>query len=74
MRSNALDVKGCTFLGEVSGADDINMFDDVREENAIKRLKNAAAEKGGDTVLIVSTSNKGSRQHGEAYRCGGAKP
>lgn len=69
MRSNAADVRECEFLGEVSGVDDVNMFDDVREENAITRLKNAAGEKGADTVLIVSTSNKGSRQHGEAYRC-----
>jgi len=72
MRSNAVDVKGCTFLGEVAGTDDVNMFDDVREENAIKRLKNAAGEKGADTVLIVSTSNKGTRLHGEAYRCAAA--
>lgn len=74
MRSNAIDVKGCAYLGEVAGADDVNVFDDVREENAIKRLKNAAGEKGADTVLVVSTSNKGSRQHGEAYRCGQSKP
>lgn len=69
MRSNAIDVKGCEFLGEVSGVDDVNMFDDVREENAINSLKNAAAAKGGNVVLIISTSSKGSRQHGEAYRC-----
>jgi hypothetical protein len=74
MRSNATDVSKCEFLGEVQGTDDIQIASDLREANAIRALKNAAAEKGGDTVLVISTSNQGSRQHGEAYRCGNVGP
>lgn len=74
LRSNAADVSNCTFLGEVTGADDIQIASDLREENALRALKNATAEKGGDTVLVISTSNQGSRQHGEAYRCDSPKP
>jgi hypothetical protein len=69
MRSNAADVAQCKFLGEVKGVDDVNIATDVREENAIKSLKNATAAMGGNVVLIISTSNLGSRQHGEAYHC-----
>lgn len=70
MRSSAADVAKCKSLGDVEGADDVQIASDIREDNAIKALKNATAAKGGDTVLVISTSNKGSRQHGEAYRCG----
>jgi uncharacterized protein YbjQ (UPF0145 family) len=67
--SNAESLVGCKVIGEVQGEDNINPFDDVREENAIRRMKNAAAAMGANTVLVVTASSKGSRQHGEAYRC-----
>jgi hypothetical protein len=41
------------------------------EENAERRLRNAAAERGANIILMTkeATSLLGSRQQGEAYRC-----
>lgn len=67
--SNSESLAPCKLIGPVVGEDNINPFDDVREENAITRMKNAAAAMGANTVLVVTTASKGTRQHGEAYSC-----
>lgn len=72
--SNPDAVKGCQLLGPVVGKDRMNggtMGQGAAEENAHRRLQNAAAEMGADTVLLVTvdTGTSGSIQRGEAYRC-----
>ncbi|MEA2328189.1 MAG: hypothetical protein QOE68_3148 [Thermoanaerobaculia bacterium] len=71
--SNPEAVKGCTSLGEVTGNDHMNggVASGMAEEQAHRRLMNAAAEKGGNVVLVTSSStgHNGSSQRGEAYRC-----
>lgn len=76
--SNNEAVHGCTLLGEVKGAD--HMWGGVAgqgiaENNAWNELKNRAAAMGADTVLMVTSSTgfSGSRQIGEAYRCGASE-
>ena len=73
--SNPEAVHGCTFLGAVKGADHMNggiVGQGAAEENANRRLRNAAALMGADTVLLVTatTGMGGSTVRGEAYRCG----
>jgi hypothetical protein len=73
--SNPETVRGCTFLGAVKGADHMNggiAGQGAAEENANRRLRNAAASMGADTVLIVTatTGMGGSTVRGEGYRCG----
>lgn len=75
--SNPDVVRGCKFVGEVTGADRMNggtMGQGAAEENANRRLRNNAAAMGADTVFIgASTTNtSGSVQRGEAYQCGSA--
>lgn len=73
--SNPEAVRGCTLVGELRGADHMNggfAGQGAAEENAMRRLKNEAAEKGADTVLIITstTNTSGSTIRGEGYRCG----
>jgi uncharacterized protein YbjQ (UPF0145 family) len=77
--SNPEVVRGCKFVGEVTGADRMNggtMGQGAAEENANRRLRNNAAAMGADTVFVgVSTTNtSGSVQRGEAYQCGASTP
>src|SRR3954447_21482477 len=71
--SNPEAVKGCTSVGEVTGNDHMNggIASGTAEEQAHRRLMNAAAEKGANVVLVTSSStgHNGSSQRGEAYRC-----
>lgn len=77
--SNPDVVRPCKYLGEVTGADRMNggtMGQGAAEENANRRLRNNAAQMGGDTVFVsTSTTNtSGSVQRGEAFKCGGLTP
>lgn len=72
--ANPEAVRGCELLGEVSGEDRVNggmLGQGAAEENALVRLRNAAAELGADVVLMVmgTTNMSGSSQRGEAYSC-----
>jgi len=71
--SNPEAVKGCKLVGEVTGNDHMNggVASGVAEEQAHRRLMNSAAEKGGNIVLVTSSStgHNGSSQRGEVYRC-----
>ena len=72
--SNSDVVRPCRFIGEVKGADHMNgglAGQGAAEENATRRLKNAAATMGANTVyLVTSTTNtSGSIVRGEAYAC-----
>jgi hypothetical protein len=62
-------------IGEVTGNDHLNggIASGTAEEQAHRRLMNAAAAKGGNVVLVTSsaTGYNGSAQRGEAYRCEG---
>lgn len=74
LTSNPDVVAECDFLGEVTGSDGFNggiAGQRAAEENAIRRLKNAAGALGADVVFLVSseTGMSGSTQRGEAYRC-----
>ncbi len=74
--SNADAVRGCKLVGELRGADHMSGGlggQGAAEENAMRRLKNEAAAKGADTVLIVTstTNTSGSTIRGEGYRCAG---
>jgi hypothetical protein len=76
--SNPEAVKGCKLVGEVTGNDHMNggVASGIAEEQANRRLKNAAAEKGANVVLVTSSStgHNGSAQRGEAYRCEAGSP
>jgi uncharacterized protein YbjQ (UPF0145 family) len=77
--SNPDAVRGCTLVGEIVGRDRMNggmAGQGAAEENAMRRMKNQAAEMGADTVLMVTaaTGFSGSIQRGEGYRCNAATP
>lgn len=68
-------VRGCKYIGEVKASDRMNggaFGQDAAEENTDRRIKNAAAEKGADTVLLsrADKSGLGASARGEAYFCG----
>jgi hypothetical protein len=72
--SNPEVVKQCKFVGEVFGRDRMNgglAGQWAAEENANRRIRNRAAEMGGNVVLLVtdSTGFSGSTKRGEAYKC-----
>jgi hypothetical protein len=71
---NPEQVKGCQSLGIVKASDRMNggfIGQGAAEENAERRLRNAAAERGANVILMTreSTGFFGSSQQGEAYRC-----
>jgi hypothetical protein len=74
--SNPEAVRGCTLLGEISGKSSSLAAGDegATEEDARRRLRLAAVEKGADVVLVQSTqvAARSSVQRGEAYRCASA--
>jgi hypothetical protein len=72
--SNPEAVKGCAYLGPVEGKDTINggmLGQGAAEENALRKLRNAAAKMGATTVFLAMQGTKfsGSHQRGEAYKC-----
>jgi Domain of unknown function (DUF4156) len=72
--TNVEVVRGCKFVGEVKASDRMNggMFgQDAAEENTYRRLKNRAAQIGGNVVLLnrASTGYSGATARGEVYRC-----
>ena len=72
--TNAEAVRGCEFLGEAKASDRMNggaFGQDAAEENTYRRLKNHAAEMGGNTVLMnrAHTGLHGSSARGEVFRC-----
>lgn len=73
--SNPEAVRGCAFLGNVKSTDRMNggiLGQVAAEENASRRLQNAAAEMGANTVFMTAetTGMSGAVKRGEAYRCG----
>lgn len=68
-------VKPCRFVANVEGSDSMNgglLGQGAAEENAMRRMKNAAAEKGANTLYITKGDGakfSGSKQRGEAYSC-----
>jgi hypothetical protein len=72
--SDAQAVTGCTYVAEVEGGDSMNgglLGQGAAEENAYRRLKNAAAKAGANTVLLATsrTGTSGSKYRGAAYTC-----
>ena len=72
--ANSEVVRGCRYIGEVKGSE--RFFgglsgQGIAEDNAVIRLKNRAAEMGGNVVLMTTatTNTSGSSQRGEAYAC-----
>jgi Domain of unknown function (DUF4156) len=67
--SNPETVRGCKFVGNVSGSDVWN----GRDENVLNEIRNKAGELGADVVFLTQSSNQvfvGAHAIGEAYRCG----
>ena len=69
-------VRGCKLLGPVQGHDGMNggmIGQGAAEENALRKLRNHAAEMGANVVFLPPTAVKfsGSTQRGEAYHCEG---
>lgn len=75
LTSNADVVKGCKFLGNVEGTDNMNggmLGQNAAAENAMRRMKNKAAALHANTIFLTAndgTKFSGSTQRGEAYAC-----
>ena len=74
LTSNSEVVRQCRYIGQVQGTDHWNggmLGQGAAEENAIREIKNRAAEMGANTVHLVhvSTGTSGSAVRGEAYSC-----
>ena len=73
-------VKGCTFIANVEGSDQMNggtLGQGAAEENAMRRMRNQAAEKKANTLYVTrpdGTKFSGSHQRGEAYTCPSKAP
>jgi hypothetical protein len=72
--ANPEAVKGCKYLGAVEGKDTMNggmLGQGAAEENAMRKIRNHAAEMKANVVFLVPQSTKfsGSHQRGEAYHC-----
>lgn len=73
--TDASAVQGCARIGEVKGGD--NMSSAGRgEENASRRLKNAAVKLGANVVLLSSTTAhlNATQMRGEAFKCAAPVP
>ena len=73
--ANPEAVRGCESIGIVKGADRLQggvLGGGAAEENAMRRMKNAAAKLGANTILLMSsrgTMGGGAANQGEAYKC-----
>lgn len=72
--SNPEVVRGCTYIGNATASDRMNggvAGKDAARENTDRRLRNKAAEMGGDTVHLMSDDYgwSGAAARGEVYRC-----
>ena len=70
------DVRGCTLVGDLKGADQWSAglaqgAGTAAERDAVRKVKQRAAAMGADTVLLVASTpgNSGSALRGDAYRC-----
>jgi len=74
LTSNPDTVRGCTFVGDVQGADrwsaGLGAGDAARKE-AVQEVKQRAAGMKANAVLLIAstTESSGSRVRAEAYRC-----
>lgn len=74
LTSNPEVVRGCKYIGQVQGTDHWNggrSGQGAAEENAMREIRNNAAEMGANTVhlLTITTGTSGSAVRGEAYKC-----
>ncbi|MDZ7661398.1 DUF4156 domain-containing protein [Thiohalophilus sp.] len=74
LTSNPDVVRNCSYVGQVKGTDHFNgglAGQGAAEENAMREIRNRAADMGANTVHIVtkSTGTSGSAIRGEAYGC-----
>ena len=74
LTSNSNVVNGCSYIGQVQGTDHMNgglAGQGAAEENAMREIRNRAAEMGANTVhLVTSTTGfSGAAVRGEAYKC-----
>lgn len=71
--SNPEVVRGCKYLGRVSGSDHMHggVLQGTAEKSADAEMRNGAAWIGANTIFLVrgSTGWGGSSQMGEAYSC-----
>jgi len=74
LTSNAEVVRNCKYIGQVKGSDHMNgglSGQGAAEENAMREIRNSAAEMRANTVHIlnVTTGTSGSAVRCEAYHC-----
>ena len=74
LTSNPGVVRGCSYSGQVQGTDHMNgglAGQGAAEENAMREIRNRAAEMGANTVHLVTntTGFSGAAVRGEAYTC-----
>lgn len=74
LTSNPEVVRNCKYVGQVKGSDHMNgglAGQGAAEENAMREIRNNAAEMRANTVHIlnVTTGTSGSAVRGEAYQC-----
>ena len=74
LTSNPNVVNGCSYIDQVQGTDHMNgglAGQGAAEENAMREIRNLAAEMGADTVHLVTqtTGTSGAAVRGEAYKC-----
>lgn len=74
LTSNPETIRGCKYVALVKGTDHMNgglAGQGAAEENAMRKIRNKAAEIGADTVMFynITTGFSGSAVRGEAYKC-----
>lgn len=74
LTSNSDVVRGCMYVGLVQGTDHMNgglSGQGAAEENAMREIRNRAAQMGANTVHLVTitTGFSGSAIRGEGYKC-----
>lgn len=74
LTSNPEVVRGCSYIGQVQGTDHMNgglAGQGAAEENAMREIRNRAAQMGANTVHLVTskTGFSGAAVRGEAYKC-----
>lgn len=74
LTSNADVVRGCKYIGQVKGSDRMNgglAGQGAAEENAMRDVRNKAAELGANTVHLLTVSGRfsGADVRGEGYNC-----
>lgn len=74
LTSNPEVVRACSYIGQVQGTDHMNgglAGQGAAEENAMREIRNRAAQMGSNTVhLVTSTTGfSGAAVRGEAYKC-----